>query len=111
MPETPYSVSRAHARFSFIAEAEIAETGNSKGLTARISELSSRGCYVDTVNPFPEGTEVHINIRYGCSACDFKGKVIYTHPGFGMGVRFGEITAAARATLDAWLDELARKAG
>jgi hypothetical protein len=35
--------------------------------------------------------------------------VIYTHPGFGMGVRFGETTAASRATLDAWLDELARK--
>jgi PilZ domain len=109
MPETRYSVSRANARFSFIAEAEVAEVGNAKGFVARISELSSLGCYVDTVNPFPDGTELRISIRYGCSACDFTGRVIYTHPGFGMGVRFGETTAEDRATLDAWLDELAHK--
>ena len=99
MPETRYSVSRANARFSFIAEAEVAELGHAKGFVARISELSSLGCYVDTVNPFPDGTELRISIRYGCSACDFTGRVIYTHPGFGMGVRFGETTAEDRVTL------------
>jgi PilZ domain len=109
MAETPYSVRRSNARFSFIAEAEVAEEGNAKGFVARVSELSSRGCYVDIVNPLPEGSEVRMTIRYGCSACTFKGTVIYTHPGFGMGVRFGETTAADRATLDVWLDELARK--
>jgi hypothetical protein len=109
MPETRYSVSRANARFSFIAEAEVAEVGKGQRFVARVSELSLRGCYVDTVNPFPDGTELRISIRYGCSTCDFKGSVIYTHPGFGMGVRFGEATASNRATLDAWLDELARK--
>src|SRR6266404_5611574 len=108
MPETRYSVSRANARFAFIAEAEVAEVGNGPRFVARVSELSSRGCYVDTVNPFPDGTKLRISIRYGCSTCDFTGSVIYTHPGFGMGVRFGETTAASRATLDAWLDELAR---
>jgi PilZ domain len=109
MPQTRYSVSRANARFSFMAEAEIAEVGSAKGFIARVSELSSHGCYVDTVNPLPEGTELSMSIRYGCSACTFKGSVLYTHPGFGMGVRFGETTPANRATLHAWLDELARK--
>jgi hypothetical protein len=109
MPESKYSVSRANARFSFIAEARVAEVGNGPGFLARISELSLLGCYVDTVNPFPDGTGLKINIRYGCSMCDFTGTVIYTHPGFGMGVRFAETTAENRATLDAWLDELARK--
>ena len=109
MAETPYSVRRSNARFSFIAEAEITEEGNAKGFIARVSELSSRGCYVDIVNPLPEGAELHMTIRYGCSTCSFKGTVIYTHPGFGMGVRFGETTPAHRATLGVWLDELARK--
>jgi hypothetical protein len=109
MPETQYSVSRANPRFLFIAEAEVAEVGNGQGFVARISELSLLGCYVDTVNPFPVGTELRISIRYGCSTCDLTGSVIYTHSGFGMGVRFGETTAENRATLDAWLDELARK--
>jgi hypothetical protein len=109
MPETQFSVSRANPRFSFIAEAEVAEVGDRPRIFARIAELSSRGCYVDTVNPFPEGTPLRVRIRYGCSACDLQGEVIYTHSGYGMGVRFGEMAAEHRATLDAWLDELARK--
>jgi hypothetical protein len=109
MPETQFSVSRTTPRFSFIAEAELADPGDGMHVVARISELSARGCYVDTVNPFPVGTELRVRVRYGCSTCELSGKVIYTHSGYGMGVLFGETDAKHRATLDAWLDELARK--
>ena len=109
MPETQFSVSRVNPRFSFIAEAELAMHGDGPCLVARISELSSRGCYVDTVSPFPVGTELQVRIRFGCSTCELPGSVIYTHSGFGMGVRFGETTSEHRVTLDAWLDELAHK--
>ncbi len=78
-------------------------------IVARISELSSRGCYVDTFNPFPVGTVLRVRIRYGCSTCELPGNVIYTHTNYGMGLRFGETSAENRATLDAWLEELARK--
>src|SRR6266567_3235981 len=109
MPETQFSVSRVNPRFSFIAEAEVTEPGSGSRIVARISELSSQGCYVDMVNPFPVGTEVRVRIRYGCSTCELPGNVIYTHSGYGMGVRFGHTSTDHRATLDAWLDELARK--
>jgi hypothetical protein len=71
--------------------------------------LSSRGCYVDSINPLPKDSIVRMRIRYGCSACEFSGTVIYTHAGFGMGVAFGELSVEQRSTLDVWLDELARK--
>jgi hypothetical protein len=105
MSETPYAVARTTPRFAFIAEAEI------MGMThrARVSELSARGCYVDSINPLPKGTEVRIRIRYGCSTCEFSGTVIYTHAGFGMGVAFGTMTAEQCSTLEVWLGELARK--
>ena len=109
MPETVFSVSRANPRFSFIAEAELTQLGQESGVVARVSELSSRGCYLDTFHPFPEGTELHLRIRYGCSICELPGNVLYTHSGYGMGVRFGETSTEHRATLEAWLDELARK--
>jgi|SRR3981081_404413 hypothetical protein len=109
MPETQFLVSRSNPRFSFIAEAELAELEEGTRIVARISELSSRGCYVDTVNPFPEGTKLSIRIRYGCSTCQLSGKVIYTHTGYGMGVHFADIAKENRTTLDAWLEELARK--
>ena len=75
---------------------------------ARVSELSARGCYIDSINPLPKEHRP-FRIRYGCSTCEFPGTVIYTHAGFGMGVVFGELTAEQRSTLDVWLDELARK--
>jgi PilZ domain-containing protein len=112
MPEASFLIPRTAPRFSFVAEAEVVMgAGDETRVVARISELSSGGCYVDTVNPFPEGTELRLCIRYGCSTCEFTGKIIYTHTGYGMGVVFGEMAAEQRATLDAWLGELAQKSG
>jgi PilZ domain len=105
MSDIPYTVARTTPRFAFIAEAEVVGLKDS----ARVSELSARGCYIDSINPLPKGTDVRIRIRYGCSACEFCGTVIYTHAGFGMGVVFGEMSPEQRSTLEVWLDELARK--
>jgi hypothetical protein len=109
MPEAEFSVARTTPRFSFIAEAEVTGPRDGTRVVARISELSSRGCYIDTVNPFPMGEELHLRIRYGCSTCEMPCKVLYTHSGFGMGVLFGEIAPENRGILDAWLEEIARK--
>ena len=105
MSETPYIVARTTPRFAFIAEAEISGMKD----RARVSELSARGCYIDSINPLPKDTPVRFRIRYGCSTCEFAGTVIYTHAGFGMGVVFGELSSEQRSTLDVWMDELARK--
>ena len=109
MTEAEFSVARTTPRFSFIAEAEVKGLLDGTCVVARISELSSGGCYVDMLNPFAIGTELRLRIRYGCSACELPGKVIYTHSGYGMGIVFGEIAIEYRLTLDAWLVELARK--
>jgi len=109
MQEAEFAVTRTTPRFSFIAEAEVTWPRDRTRVVARISELSARGCYVDTVNPFPLHTELKFLIRYGCSTCELLGKVIYTHSGYGMGVLFGEIAPTHRVTLKGWLDELARK--
>jgi hypothetical protein len=108
MPETQYKETRI-PRFSFVAEAEVTWKEDKSRILTRISELSAQGCYVDTVNPFPMDTDLHFLIRYGCSTCELRGKVIYTHSGFGVGVLFGEIAPIHRATLNSWLEELARK--
>jgi hypothetical protein len=105
MSNPPYTVARTTPRFAFIAEAEVVGMKDH----ARVSELSARGCYIDSINPLPKDTDVRIRIRYGCSTCEFSGTVIYTHAGFGMGVAFGQLTGEQRSTLDVWLDELARK--
>lgn len=105
MSDTPYTIARTTPRFAFIADAEIVGVKDH----ARVSELSARGCYIDSINPLPKDTKVRLRIRYGCSTCEFPGTVIYTHAGFGMGVVFNELNSGQRSTLDVWLDELARK--
>jgi hypothetical protein len=109
MTQAEFSVARTTPRFSFIAEAEVMGVSDGAHVVARVSQLSSRGCYLDMLNPFPVGRELRFSIRYGCSTCELPGKVIYTHSGYGMGVLFGEIAREYRLMLDAWLDELARK--
>lgn len=107
MPEV--LVKRTNRRFSFVAEAELTALPDGRGLRARVSELSSRGCYVDTPEVFPVDTDLRLRIRYGGSTCELSGKVIYTHSGWGMGVRFAEMPAGQHSSLNSWLAELARK--
>jgi PilZ domain len=109
MPETSFTVKRANPRFSFVAETEMVGLREGTPVVARISELSSLGCYVDTINPVPIGTLLSLRIRYGCSTCEVPGKVIYTHAGYGMGVAFRDVAARQKTTIEGWLSELARK--
>jgi len=109
MADTSHSTKRANPRFTFVADAEMEKLRDGQRIFGRIAQLSSLGCYVDTIEPVPIGTALRLRIRYGCSTCEVVGKAIYSHAGWGMGVRFGDIAAAQRATIETWLGELARK--
>ena len=110
---TSFAVKRATPRFAFFAEAEVTMRDGTS-VPAQLSELSSRGCYIGTLEPIPTGTELRICIQDGMTTCELNGKVIYMHSGgglgiFGMGVLFGEMGAEQNSAIDAWLRELAGK--
>jgi hypothetical protein len=113
MGDTSFAVRRANPRFAFFAEAE-ATLRDGTSVPAQVSELSSRGCYIDTLQPIPVGTEVHLRISDGMQSCELPGKVIYIHSGygmgiFGMGVVFGNAAAEQLSAINAWLRDLANK--
>jgi hypothetical protein len=113
MTNSPFTVRRANPRFSFSAEAE-ATLGDGTSVDAQLFELSARGCYIDTVKPIPVGTELQLRISNGMSMCELHGKVIYTHPGYGMGVCgmgvvFDEMGESQRLAIETWLRDLAGK--
>jgi hypothetical protein len=113
MYQASFAVKRANPRFPFCAEAE-AILRDGTWVPAQLSELSSRGCFIDALSPIPVGTALHLRICYGTNACELHGKVIYTQSGggmgiFGMGVLFGEMGAEQHSTIGAWLHELAGK--
>ena len=115
MAEAPYAVKRAHPRFSFFAEAEVT-LRDGTAVRAQTAELSSHGCYIDTLEPIPVRTKLRLRICDGMSTCEVHGKVLYMHSGggfgvFGMGVLFEEMGAEQHSAIDAWLRELAGRTG
>ncbi len=115
MAEGPYTGKRANPRFSFFADAEIT-LRDGTWVRAQLSELSSRGCYIDMLEPIPTRTKLRLRICDGMSTCELGGKVIYMHSGggfgiFGVGVLFEEMDAEQRSAVEAWLRELAGHAG
>jgi PilZ domain len=115
MAEGPYPVTRVNPRFPFFADAEVT-LRDGTGVRAQLAELSSHGCYIDTLEPIPIRSKLHLRICDGMSTCELQGKVLYVHSGggfgiFGMGVLFEQISPEQNSAIDAWLLKLSRRSG
>ena len=105
-PNISNSERRAVPRFSFIAVAEIIEPSSDTHLSGRVSEISSKGCYVDILNTLPKGTPIRVRIVTDTGAFDSAGKIIYVQESMGMGIAFVEPGPNQQAVLDSWLSQL-----
>ncbi|HTZ72289.1 MAG TPA: PilZ domain-containing protein [Candidatus Aquilonibacter sp.] len=110
MAKSLYSLRRVNPRFPVSADAEIM-LKDGRWIHGQLSELSLRGCYVDSLEPLPVGTELHLSVFDGIGTCELPGKVIYKHSGgglgvAGMGVLFSEMPADQNSVIHAWIDEL-----
>ena len=97
---------RSALRCSIVASAEVTDLKSGARLSARISELAIGGCYVDALNPFPEGAIATIKITRDQGVFESNAKVVYRHDGFGMGLAFTEIAPEQRSILEDWLAEI-----
>lgn len=97
---------RSVLRCPLVASVEVTELRSGTLLSARTSELGLGGCYVDALNPFPEGTLVGLRILRDQGVFETKARVVYCDPSFGMGLAFTEMTPDQRSLLEAWLAEI-----
>jgi hypothetical protein len=97
---------RAVRRCPLVASAQVTELRTGAVLSARISELAVGGCYVDALNPFPEGTLVALRIIRDQGIFETNARVVYCEPSFGMGLAFTEMTPEHRLILEGWLAEI-----
>ncbi len=97
---------RSVRRCALVASVEVTELRTGALLSARISELGVGGCYVDALNPFPEGALVGLRILRDQGVFQTKAKVVYCDSRFGMGLAFIELTADQRSILENWLAEI-----
>ena len=100
---------RAVLRCALVASAEVIEPASKAQLKARTSELGLGGCYIDTLNPFPQGTVVQLRILRDTGLFETQAKVVYSDVRFGMGLAFTEMTGEQRSLLESWLAELVTK--
>jgi len=92
-------------RHAFVAPAVVVDAQTGARISARTSDLSLGGCYVDTLNPFPMGTTLRLRIHKNEEILDAQASTASSHTGSGMGLLFGEMTPPQRSMLAAWLDE------
>jgi hypothetical protein len=97
---------RASPRYPLVLVVEITDLVLGDKSSARTSDVSKTGCYIDTLSPLPHGSQVHIRLQRGNEDFETDGQVVYVSPGLGMGIRFNEgIPVGVLAILDRWIGE------
>jgi hypothetical protein len=104
IPETPDR--RACPRYPFTAEAEALDARSRTRMSARTSDISLSGCYVDTFCPFPQKSDVRLRILRDGEFLEAQAIVVYSKIGMGMGLCFTTLTPDHRSLLDKWIGEL-----
>ncbi len=68
--------------------ADVYRPESSAPMRCTLSDIGTGGCYVETTDPFPEGTAVEIMVRTEDLKLCIAGRVKSVNRGFGMGVQF-----------------------
>ncbi len=105
MNDLPYPNRREVPRYPLIASAEETDLVSNARLNARVSEISMKGCYLDTLNPFPEGMQIRLKITHGGATFTTLAKVIYSQANMGMGVAFTALEPDQKEVLLKWLGD------
>jgi hypothetical protein len=94
---------RIATRHALVLAAEIIELPRGAKLQGRTSDISRTGCYVDTLNPIPQKSQVRLRLTYQGEVFEVQGLVVYVSPGLGMGVTFENVSPEQQARLNKWL--------
>jgi hypothetical protein len=99
---------RASARAKCASSVEVYPTGEAAPIRTRTADLSLGGCFLEMPNPLPPGTQIRIALWVK----DFKlwanAEVITSTPGFGIGVKFTEMTEQDRNQLKQFIGGMVR---
>ena len=97
---------RRNLRFPFSATVEAVDNKSGTKVIGRTSDLGLGGCYVDTLSPFPVGTEATIRILRQNESFEAQAKVVYSSIGMGMGLAFVTAQPKQIRIFQRWLQEL-----
>lgn len=97
-------------RYPLVFIAEVTDVNSGIRISARTSDLSRTGCYIDTLKPFPSGSMLRVKLSHEGEGFEVHGTVRYVSPGMGMGIQFeAQLPVKQLATLDCWLTAAAKQ--
>lgn len=94
---------RGAPRIQMVLAADVVELPRGARLSARTADISRSGCYIDTLNPVPQGSKVRLRITHHEEVFEATGRVVYVSYGLGMGIAFESVTPEEQARLDRWI--------
>jgi PilZ domain len=97
---------RRSPRYSFTAEIEIVDPESGTKITARTSDFSRGGCYVDMFSPLPQHAVVKLRLTKWHQTLETQARVVYSSVGMGMGLMFSAFDAAQLAIVETWLTQI-----
>lgn len=81
--------------------------GKSGNYTARITDLSDGGCYVDSLGGVTMGELVYLKLKLpGDEWLELKGEVVHHTPPVGFGLRFLDLSEEQLETLRSFIEYL-----
>ncbi|MBV9958284.1 MAG: PilZ domain-containing protein [Acidobacteria bacterium] len=79
---------------------EVRWEGQSGRHTARISDISLGGCFIESLGQVSDGERIRFQIQMPTGNwMPLSGLVVYSYPNIGFGVRFREVSEAERDLL------------
>jgi hypothetical protein len=97
---------RRSFRFAFMGDFEGFEPKSGIRIEGRVSDIGSGGCYVETINPLPEGTLLDIRIHKEKECFAAQAKVASSQMHMGMGLGFISAGRDDVSLFQKWLREL-----
>jgi len=95
---------RGATRYPLVLAADVIEISSGTKLHVRTADISATGCYLDTLNPVPVGSQVRLTISHHDEVVEAAGRIMYVIPGLGMGVAFQGVLPEQQARLKRWLE-------
>ena len=89
-------------RFPFSADGEIVLESTRERISARVTELSLRGCFLETSRSLKEHQHIRVKIWHLTEYFEALAKVLYLAP-TGVGGIFSDLNPHSRSVLQAWI--------
>lgn len=93
-------------RYPFAASIELVEMESGTELHGQTTDISSFGCHVNVVTPWPTGAKVHLRIVHRGAVLSVQGTVANLRGPGSIGVVFTQMEEKEQSVLDRWLTEL-----